>query len=91
MLECQNQWENPYKIVNAKCDYHMSNTSATQASVTSGHNHNLDPGCDESLSNIHSIIVCIKRYGTRMNVYENIQNEHGRKKFQTLDFAVQTR
>ena len=80
VIEWQTQGKRPQKIVTAKCDSHMSNPLATQASGRSGNKHNLNPGYDESHSNLHSIIVHIKTSGTRMKVYGNVQNEHGRKK-----------
>ena len=68
----QTQGGRPQKIVTANCDSNMSNTLATQAYGTSGHKHNLKPGCDESLSKIHSIIVCTKRSDTRMKVSDDV-------------------
>ena len=59
----------------------MSNILATQASGTSGHNNNLNPGCDESLSKLQSILFHMKMSVTHMKVYDHVQNEHGRKKF----------
>ena len=72
--EWKTQGELPRKIFTAKYDSRMSNTSETQDSGTSGHKHNLNPGCYKSLSNIHSIIVCMKWSVTRMKVYDNVQN-----------------
>ena len=51
----------------------------------------MNPGCDESLSKLQSILVRMQRSGTSQKVYDNVQNEYGRKKFQTLDFALYTR
>ena len=90
MPKWQTQGGRPQKIVTANCDSNMSNTLVTQAYGTSGNKYNLKPGCDESLSKIHSIIVGMKRLGTFMKFYGNFQNEHGCKKVQTLDFSVQT-
>ena len=69
----------------------MRKMSSTQASGTSGNKHNLNPGCDEYISKLHSILDCMKSSDTRMKFYDNVQNEHGRKKVQTLDFAIHTR
>ena len=91
VLEWKIQGDSPQKIVTAKCDSHMRKMSATQAFGTIGHNHNLNPGYDQLISNIYIILVSINRSVTRMEVYCNVKNEHGRKKVQTLDFAVQTR
>ena len=90
VLEWKTQGEHPQKIVTSKCDSHTSNTLATQASGKSGHKHNMKPGFDVSPSKLQSIIVNMERLGTRMKVYDDVQNEHRCKKFQTLDFAVQT-
>ena len=86
----QTQGELPQKIVTAKCDSNMINMLEIQAYGKSGNRHDLNPGCDEYLLKPHIILVRIKRSGNRMKVYEDFQNEHGRKKAQTLDFAVQT-
>ena len=67
----------------------MINTPATQTSGTSGNMHNLNQY--ESLSKLHSIIVRMKRLINCMKVYDDVKNEHGRKRVQTLDFLVQTR
>ena len=66
----------------------MSNTSATKTFGTSGHNHIMNPGCDESLSKIHGILVSMERLGTCMKVYDDVKNEQGYNKFQTLYFSV---
>ena len=70
----QTQGGRPQKIVTANCDSNMSNTLATQAYGTSGHKHNLKPGCYKYLSKINSIIVCMKWSVTRMKLYDNVQN-----------------
>ena len=72
MPKWQTQGGRPQKIVTANCDSNMRNTLATQAYGTSGHKHNLKPGCDESLSKIHSIIVCMKRSVTLMKVSDDV-------------------
>ena len=60
VLEWKTQGERPHKIFTAKYNSHMSNTSETQDSGTSGNKHNLNPGCYKSLSKIHIIIVGMK-------------------------------
>ena len=74
VLEYQTQVDCPQKIVSTKCNHHISDTSATKASETSGHNNNLNTGFDESLSKLHSTLVCMKRLGMCMKVYDDVQN-----------------
>ena len=50
----------------------------------------MNPGCDESISKLHIILFSMKKSGTCMKVYDDVQNEHGCKKVHTLDFKVQT-
>ena len=88
VLQWQTQGDLPQKIVTANCDSHTINTLATQASGTRGNKHNLNSGFDKSLSKLHSIIFFMKRLVTCMKVYDDVQNEHGHKKIQTLDFEV---
>ena len=69
----------------------MSKTLETQSFGTSGHKNNPKPRCDDFLSKIHVIIGLMKRLGTLMKFYDDVKDEHERKKVQTLDFAVHTR
>ena len=90
MIEQKIQGELRQTIVTANCDSHMSNLLSNQASGTSGRKNNMNPVCDYYPSNIHNILVFMIRPGTHIKVYDDVQNEHGRKKVQTLDFSVHT-
>ena len=78
------------KNVTEKCDPHKVNTSASQASRTSGHKYNLNPGCETSLTKLHTRLVSTERSGTCMKVIKLARMKYGRKKYPRIEFAVKT-
>ena len=79
-------------IVAESCNSHKVNTNtAREASGTSDHVVNMNPGLSDALSLHHSWLVKICGSGDRRTIVDNVEKEHGREVSPAMDFALATR
>ena len=83
--------ERSQRIVTDNCDAHKANTTAGQASGTSGHVTNLNPELGSTLDKLHGWMSSISNSGKRQGIIHHVQAEKNREKCPRISAAVVTR
>lgn len=90
-LEWTTRDERSGKIIAQGCNAHKIQLAMNDASGVSGKKNNLNAALGRTLNLLHETLVRLCASGARIDIFEEVQKEHGRKNLQELDFGVVTR